>query len=65
MLQEKREKLENDLKRFNLPENLPDGESFLPERLDEDEKAQIIKIQKRLREIKNRQEFLEDSSEIK
>jgi len=65
LLQEKREKLENDLTRFNLPENLPDGESFLPERLDEDEKAQIIKIQKRLREIKNRQEFLEDSSEIK
>jgi len=65
LLQQRAGQLEEQLKRFNLPENLPDGREFLPNNLSENDKIEILIIQRQLAEIKRKQEFLNNPNEYK
>lgn len=61
----KLDKLNKELERFNLPENLPDGKDFLPDHLSEEEKNEIIIIQEEKKALEIEIEYLEDKEENK
>lgn len=59
-LSEKIGVLEEEKSKFHLPENLPDGEKYLPEHLDSQQKSEILRIQRELNDAKTRLNFLEN-----
>ena len=60
VLNEKIRVLEEEKSKFHLPENLPDGEEYLPEHLDPQQKSKILRIQRELNDTKTRLNFLEN-----
>jgi hypothetical protein len=61
ILEKKISSLEEELKKYNLPDDLPVGKEFLPAYLSDKDKEEILRIQRELSNAKSRLDFLENS----